>query len=138
MDFFYAYVDRCNFWCLTEVIFDVWHHEPCICVTCFFVPVIYHKFSHGDIFYRLNGENVNIMLEYVFEGTLTILFSWHRSFLCLQLDEDQDSDDLLDDDLLAGNGYVILVFTLSLYWKPVFGVCDQFRLKLACSADETS
>ena len=22
--------------------------------------------------------------------------------------------------------------------KPVFGVCDQFRLKLACSADETS
>ena len=22
--------------------------------------------------------------------------------------------------------------------KPVFGVCDQLRLKLACSADETS
>ena len=25
--------------------------------------VIYHKFSHGAVYYRLNGENVNVMLE---------------------------------------------------------------------------
>ena len=28
--------------------------------------VIYHKFSHGATFYTLNGENVNVMLEYAF------------------------------------------------------------------------
>ena len=28
--------------------------------------VIYHKFSHGAISYTLNGENVNVMLEYFF------------------------------------------------------------------------
>ena len=27
--------------------------------------VIYHKFSHGAVSYALNGENVNIMLEYM-------------------------------------------------------------------------
>ena len=27
--------------------------------------MIYHKFSHGAAFYTLNGENVNIMLEYI-------------------------------------------------------------------------
>ena len=27
--------------------------------------VIYHKFSHGAVSYMLNGENVNIMLEFV-------------------------------------------------------------------------
>ena len=26
--------------------------------------VIYHKFSHGVVSYILNGENVNVMLEY--------------------------------------------------------------------------
>ena len=25
--------------------------------------VIYHKFSHGETFYTLNGKNVNVMLE---------------------------------------------------------------------------
>ena len=28
--------------------------------------VIYHKFSHGAISFTLNGENVNVMLEYFF------------------------------------------------------------------------
>ena len=28
--------------------------------------VIYHKFSHGAAFYTLNGENVNVMLEFLF------------------------------------------------------------------------
>ena len=28
-----------------------------------FSIVIYHKFSHGTVSYRLNGENVNVMLE---------------------------------------------------------------------------
>ena len=27
--------------------------------------VIYHKFLHGSISYMLNGENVNVMLEFV-------------------------------------------------------------------------
>ena len=27
--------------------------------------VIYHKFSHGPVSYTLNGENVNIKLEYL-------------------------------------------------------------------------
>ena len=27
--------------------------------------VIYHKFSHSAVSYTLNGENVNIMLEYI-------------------------------------------------------------------------
>ena len=26
--------------------------------------VIYHKFSHGAVSYTLNGENVNVMLEF--------------------------------------------------------------------------
>ena len=26
--------------------------------------VIYHKFSHGAVSYALNGENVNVMLEF--------------------------------------------------------------------------
>ena len=28
--------------------------------------VIYHKFSHGAVSYTLNGETVNVMLEYLF------------------------------------------------------------------------
>ena len=27
--------------------------------------VIYHKFSHGAVSYTLNGENINVMLEYL-------------------------------------------------------------------------
>ena len=27
--------------------------------------VIYHKFSHGAAFYKLNGKNVNVMLEFI-------------------------------------------------------------------------
>ena len=29
--------------------------------------MIYHKFSHGAVSYTLNGENVNVMLEFVFK-----------------------------------------------------------------------
>ena len=32
-----------------------------------FSNVIYHKFSHGAVSYMLNGENVNIMLEYTLQ-----------------------------------------------------------------------
>ena len=28
--------------------------------------VIYHKFSHSDVSYKVNGEKVNVMLEYWF------------------------------------------------------------------------
>ena len=30
--------------------------------------VIYHKFSHGAVFYTLSGENVKVMLEYKIIG----------------------------------------------------------------------
>ena len=30
--------------------------------------VIYHTFSHGAVSYMPNGENVNVMLEYIIEG----------------------------------------------------------------------
>ena len=30
--------------------------------------VIYHKFSHGAVSFTLNGENVNVMLEFVFKN----------------------------------------------------------------------
>ena len=30
--------------------------------------VIYHKFSHGAVSYTLNGENVNVMLEFSLIG----------------------------------------------------------------------
>ena len=29
--------------------------------------VIYHKFSHGAVSYTLNGENVNVKLEYRYQ-----------------------------------------------------------------------
>ena len=31
---------------------------------------IYHKFSHGAVFYTLNGKNVNVMLEFSFKQCL--------------------------------------------------------------------
>ena len=34
--------------------------------------VIYHKFSHGAAFYTLNGENVNVMLEFEIKSTFYI------------------------------------------------------------------
>ena len=34
--------------------------------------VIYHKFSHGNAFYTLNGKNVNVMLELFMKTILTI------------------------------------------------------------------
>ena len=36
--------------------------------------VIYHKFSHGAVSYTLNGENVNVMLEYYFINASTSHF----------------------------------------------------------------
>ena len=35
--------------------------------------VIYHKFSHGAVSYTLNGENVNVILEYLFKSGITSL-----------------------------------------------------------------
>ena len=32
--------------------------------------VIYHKFSLGAVSYTLNGENVNVMLEYIFRNVI--------------------------------------------------------------------
>ena len=36
--------------------------------------VIYHKFSHGAVYYTLNGENVNVMLEL---DLLRVIFMFH-------------------------------------------------------------
>ena len=35
--------------------------------------VIYHKFSHGAAFYKLNGKNVNVMLEFLLKLDQTCL-----------------------------------------------------------------
>ena len=40
--------------------------------------VIYHKFSHCAVSYVLNGENVNIILEYM----LTLLRLFYISYVC--------------------------------------------------------
>ena len=48
----------------TEVIVYQQRHEWCIYVTYFFATVIYRKFSHYDVFYRFNGENIYVMLEF--------------------------------------------------------------------------
>ena len=36
--------------------------------------VIYHKFSHGPVSYTLNGENVNVMLEF------PLKICWNHSY----------------------------------------------------------
>ena len=42
--------------------------------------VIYYKFSHGDISYRLNGKNVNVMLEFVKYSTIAHMSRIDRAF----------------------------------------------------------
>ena len=37
--------------------------------------MIYHKFSHGAISYTLNGEYVNVMLEFVINASTSLPFS---------------------------------------------------------------
>ena len=37
--------------------------------------VIYHKFSHGAVSYMLNGENVNVMLEFIIKDSFADLFA---------------------------------------------------------------
>ena len=37
--------------------------------------VIYHNFSHGAISYKFNGENVNVMLEFVFNRSYASFFN---------------------------------------------------------------
>ena len=45
--------------------------EMCTSSVC---NVIYHKYSHGAAFYKLNGKNVNVMLEYTIK---------HANLFCL-------------------------------------------------------
>ena len=54
-DYFEADVDRST--CLHATPSKVEHFDVS--------NVIYHKFSHGAVFYTLIGENVNIMLEFL-------------------------------------------------------------------------
>ena len=58
MDYFEADVDRSTCLHATSSGAKVKHFDVS--------DVIYHKFSHGAIFYTLNRENVNIMLEFYF------------------------------------------------------------------------
>ena len=44
--------------------------------------VIYHKFSHGAVFYTLNGKNVNVMLElHILNEAATVFFLTFRAQL---------------------------------------------------------
>ena len=45
----------------------------------------YHKFSYGAAFYMLNGKNVNVMLEFLFNIVLLIhkVTTWMDDFLVL-------------------------------------------------------
>ena len=54
-DYFAADFDRSK--CLHATSSNVLFCMHCI------GNVIYHKFSHGDVCYRLNGKNVNVVLE---------------------------------------------------------------------------
>ena len=47
--------------------------------------VIYHKFSHDAVSYTLNGENVNIMLEYVLNVAILRRCVPHRGDVNLSL-----------------------------------------------------
>ena len=46
--------------------------------------LIYHKFSHGDISYTLNGETVNIMLEFVFSTRIAKIKTQCKCFTVTQ------------------------------------------------------
>ena len=39
--------------------------------------VIYHKFSHGAVSYTLNGENVNVMLEFVIKMCVSNFINYY-------------------------------------------------------------
>ena len=56
MDYFAADVDRSK--CLHPTSSNV-----SLCML-YFGNVSYHKFSHSAVFYRFNGENINVMLEF--------------------------------------------------------------------------
>ena len=42
--------------------------------------VIYHKFSHGAVSYTLNGENVNVMLEFLLKVQKLLTFFSIKNF----------------------------------------------------------
>ena len=41
--------------------------------------MIFHKFSHGAVSYTLNGENVNVMLEYKLQHAGKLLYIYAKS-----------------------------------------------------------
>ena len=49
----------------TEAHFYMQHHQSPKCKHFNVSDVIYHKFSHGAAFYILDGENINVMLEFI-------------------------------------------------------------------------
>ena len=55
-DFFAADIDRSK--CLHAM------SSNALFCTHYIGNMIYHKFSHDDVSYRFNGENVNVMLEF--------------------------------------------------------------------------
>ena len=43
--------------------------------------VIYHKFSYGAVSYTHNGENVNVMLEFVISTSCALLGMYSKRYL---------------------------------------------------------
>ena len=52
-------------WTLTEAHLYMQRHQGAKCKHLDVSEIIYHNCSHGPAFYMLNGENVNVMLEYM-------------------------------------------------------------------------
>ena len=48
----------------TEAQVYMWRHQGAKVKHFDVSNVIYHKFSHSAVSYTLNGENVNVMLEF--------------------------------------------------------------------------
>ena len=71
MDYFEADVDRST--CLHAT--SSWREVEHFGVS----NVIYHKFSQGAVSYTLNGETVNVMLEYgEMESSISVLPQWGK------------------------------------------------------------
>ena len=74
MDYFEAEIDRSTCYMRRHQDAKVKHFDVS--------NVIYHKFSHGAVYYTLNGANVNVMLEL---DLLRVIFMFYveNGILCV-------------------------------------------------------
>ena len=69
---------------LTEAHVYMWRHLDAKLKHSDASNLIYHKFSHGAVYYTLNGENVNVMLELnIFGAGLEKLTNANRSVITI-------------------------------------------------------